>query len=202
MAWIDLYWIELGNRLASRNSCLCKYRMLSEPSSWWSLILKWNLDLCESHAGWCFPPARCELVDSFTLQCLQYCHGCARGHVSVASEKWWKFSLVTWAHNALWLRQSQPMFRPANHKRVIPANQRLSRTTLTLTDSRTASRPRLCSSLCVRLGRCTMSQMRGRTSSGLNTWNRPALSQLDWGGLLPTWLLGVPTLPGLAHTLS
>ena len=27
--------------------------------------------------------------------------------------------VVTWAHHPLWLRQSQPIFRPASHKRVV-----------------------------------------------------------------------------------
>ena len=38
------------------------------------------------------------------------------------SEKRWIFRLVTWAHNTLWLGQSQPIFREANNKREITAN--------------------------------------------------------------------------------
>ena len=61
----------------------------------------------------------------------------APGGLSVAPQKSWKF-LVMWAHKALWLRQSQPMFRPANHKRVRRPY---------LTDSPNGTRLGLCSSL-------------------------------------------------------
>ena len=33
-------------------------------------------------------------------------------------------SHLSWVHNPLWLRQSQPIYRPANHKRVMSANWR------------------------------------------------------------------------------
>ena len=52
------------------------------------------------------------------------CHeGCARG-LSVAFEKLRKFPPVTRTHSPLQLRQSQPIFRPTNHKRGMPANWR------------------------------------------------------------------------------
>ena len=49
------------------------------------------------------------IIDSFT--------GCVMW-LSVAFEKQWKFPPVTWAENLLQPRHSQPIFRPANHKRV------------------------------------------------------------------------------------
>ena len=58
-------------------------------------------------------------------------------------KKRWIFPPVTWAHNLLQLRQSQPTFRPTNHKRVMPTNWR----PYLPTDSPTATRPGLCSSL-------------------------------------------------------
>ena len=42
----------------------------------------------------------------------------------MASEKWWKFSPVMWAHNPSQLKQSQPKFRPTNHERVMVANRK------------------------------------------------------------------------------
>ena len=52
------------------------------------------------------------------------CHlGRAKG-LSLGSEKRWGFPLLTWAHNAMGTRKSQFIFRPANHKRVMPANWR------------------------------------------------------------------------------
>ena len=37
--------------------------------------------------------------------------------LSVGFEKWWKYPTVRWTHNPLHLRQSQPMFKPTNHKK-------------------------------------------------------------------------------------
>ena len=46
------------------------------------------------------------------------CHeGCAWGlSLLVVPEKWWKFPPVMSTHNALWLGEFQPIFRPTNHK--------------------------------------------------------------------------------------
>ena len=61
-------------------------------------------------------------LDSFTVplhspNCWQiaFHKGYARG-LSVATENLWKFLLIIWAHHLLQLRQSQPIFRPTNHK--------------------------------------------------------------------------------------
>ena len=48
--------------------------------------------------------------------------GCAKGTVSALGKKRWNFPSVTWAHNLLRMRQSHTIFRPANHKRALPAN--------------------------------------------------------------------------------
>ena len=70
-----------------------------------------------------------EIVSSWTLSWspndrqFACCYGCARG-LSVASEKWWKFPPVTWVPSPLQMKQSQPICRPTNYKRVMPANWR------------------------------------------------------------------------------
>ena len=56
--------------------------------------------------------------------CVCVCVCVGGGGGGGVSKKWWKFSRVTWVHNPLWLRQSQPMFKPTDYKRVIPANLR------------------------------------------------------------------------------
>ena len=75
-------------------------------------------------------PAPCGRLDSFTV----YLHRPNGRHLpavrSVQGDyRWpnlkrWKFSPVTWAHNLLCLRYSQPVFRPASHRGVMPANWR------------------------------------------------------------------------------
>ena len=53
--------------------------------------------------------------------------------------KMFKFPPITWTLNPLCLRQSQPIFRPTNHKRMMPVNQPASHVSYP-TDSPTATR--------------------------------------------------------------
>ena len=79
-------------------------------------------DLLNCNAPWCVCYLSQTEVDSFTVSL----HSPSGRHLPVVRvaqwdcqwpSKRWKFPPVSWANNSLRLRQSQPIFRPANNRR-------------------------------------------------------------------------------------
>ena len=87
-------------------------------------------------------------IDSFTIsKHSPNIWDCARG-LSVTCEKWWKFPLVTSAHNALGLIWSQPLNQPITKGWCQPIGGHFSYAT----DNPTATKLGLCSSLTLPVG--------------------------------------------------